>query len=205
MQAAPSPSYKVMLVDDEPDRAEWVREFLSKAGMEVSTAPAGRTLLKHISDVTPDIILIDIESPDRDMLESLSVLSAHQPTPIVMFSEKRGTEFINAAIAAGVTAYMVGEIEPTKVKPIIDAAMAQFQAFQGVRKALDDSQEQLRERRNIEKAKLLLIQQHGMNEERAHQFLRDQAMQRRLSLGAMATTIIKKLEAADRTGVAKNE
>ena len=92
MQAAPSPSYKVMLVDDEPDRAEWVREFLSKAGMEVSTAPAGRTLLKHISDVMPDIILIDIESPDRDMLESLSVLSAHQPTPIVMFSEKRGTE-----------------------------------------------------------------------------------------------------------------
>ena len=205
MQAASSHSYKVMLVDDVPDRAEWVREFLSDAGMDVSTAQAGRGLLKHISDVTPDIILIDIESPDRDMLESLSVLSAHQPTPIVMFSEKRGTEFINAAIAAGVTAYMVGEIDPTKVKPIIDAAMAQFRAFQGVRKALDETQEQLRERRNIEKAKLLLIQKHAMNEERAHQFLRDQAMQRRLSLGAMAAVVINTLETADSKGIAKNE
>ncbi len=72
-----------------------------------------------------------------------------------------------------------------------------------MRKALDETQEQLRERRNIEKAKLLLIQQHAMNEERAHQFLRDQAMQRRLSLGAMAMTIIEKLEAADSKGVAK--
>lgn len=205
MQAASSPSYKVILVDDEPDRAEWVREFLSKAGMDVSTAQAGRTLLKRISDVSPDIILIDIESPGRDMLESLSVLSAHQPTPIVMFSERRGTEFINAAIAAGVTAYMVGEIDPTKVKPIIDAAMAQFQAFQGVRKALDETQEQLRERRNIEKSKLLLIQKHAMNEERAHQFLRDQAMQRRVSLGAMAAIVIDKLEAAEGKGTAKDE
>ena len=198
MQAASSPSYKVMLVDDVPERAQWVCEFLSKGGMDVITGQAGRTLLKHISDVAPDIILIDVESPDRDMLESLSVLSAQQPTPIVMFSEKRGTDFINAAIAAGVTAYMVGEIDPTKVKPIIDAAMAQFQAFQGVRKALDDSQEQLRERRNIERAKLLLIQQHGMSEESAHQFLRDQAMQRRLSLGEVAATVIKKIEAADK-------
>ncbi len=189
-----------MLVDDDPERARWVGEFLLKAGMQVSIAKAGRTLLKRISDVNPDIILIDIESPDRDMLESISVLSAHQPTPIVMFSEKRGSDFIGAAIAAGVTAYMVGEIEPTKVRPVIDAAMAQFQAFQEVRKALDQSQEELKERRGIEKAKFLLMQHHDMVEEDAFQFMRNQAMKLRLNLVEVAARITKNIEAEDRGG-----
>ena len=189
-----------MLVDDDPERARWVGEFLLKAGMQVSIAKAGRTLLKRISDVSPDIILIDIESPDRDMLESISVLSAHQPTPIVMFSEKRGSDFIGAAIAAGVTAYMVGEIEPTKVRPVIDAAMAQFQAFQEVRKALDQSQEELKERRGIEKAKFLLMQHHDMVEEDAFQFMRNQAMKLRLNLVEVAARITKNIEAEDRGG-----
>ena len=112
MTTQASKSYRVMLVDEVPDRARWVGDALAHAGMQVAIAEAGRTLLKRIADVEPDVIVIDIESPDRDMLESLSVLSTHQPTPIVMFSEKRGTDFINAAIAAGVTAYMVGEIDP---------------------------------------------------------------------------------------------
>lgn len=189
-----------MLVDDDPERARWVGEFLLKAGMQVSIAKAGRTLLKRISDVNPDIILIDIESPDRDMLESISVLSAHQPTPIVMFSEKRGSDFIGAAIAAGVTAYMIGEIEPTKVRPVIDAAMAQFQAFQEVRKALDQSQEELKERRGIEKAKFLLMQHHDMVEEDAFQFMRNQAMKLRLNLVEVAARITKNIEAEDRGG-----
>lgn len=195
MEAEPALSYKVMLVDDLPDRAQWVCEALASAGLQVSIAMAGPTLLKHISDVAPDIILIDIESPDRDMLESLSVLSAHQPTPIVMFSEKRGTDFINAAIAAGVTAYMVGGIDPTKVKPVIDAAMAQFQVFQNMRRALDESNAQVRDRRDIEKAKLLLIQRHAMDEEQAHRFLRERAMQIRLSISEVAAQLLKDAQA----------
>lgn len=195
MTTQASKSYRVMLVDEVPDRARWVGDALAHAGMQVAIAEAGRTLLKRIADVEPDVIVIDIESPDRDMLESLSVLSTHQPTPIVMFSEKRGTDFINAAIAAGVTAYMVGEIDPSKVKPIIDAAMAQFQAFQGMRQALDETQEQLRQRRSIEKAKLLLIQSHGFDEARAHQFLRELAMQRRLSMSEVAAGILESAQA----------
>lgn len=195
METESSPSYRVMLVDDQPDRALWVRDALCGAGMEVSIALPGPTLLKNISDAAPNIILIDIESPDRDMLESLSVLSAHQPTPIVMFSEKRGTDFINAAIAAGVTAYMVGGIDPSKVKPTIDAAMAQFQAFQTMRKALDQSNAEAQDRRGIEKAKLLLMQSHAIDEEQAYRYLRERAMQSRVSIGEVAAQVIKNAEA----------
>lgn len=184
---------RVMLVDDNPDRAQWVASSLCNNGFEpfvVSTDHVG--LLREISDHLPDIVVIDMESPGRDLLESLAIVTRMNPTPVVMFSAEQDPDYINRAVESGVTAYMLGNIEPEKVKPVIDVAMAQFRNFQQLKQELDDTRSELVERRQIDQAKRLLMKTSNLSEDEAYELLRREAMKSRLRIVEVAAQVLER-------------
>ena len=192
-----SANLRVMLVDDQPERAKMVEDAMIAAGHKVlSTIPSATGLLFQIEQHQPDVILVDLDSPDRDMLDSLSVINAHNPMPVVMFSKEDDPEFIQQAVRSGVTAYQLDSISADKVKPVLDVAMAQFSAFQSVKQALDDTRSELADRKIIEKAKGLLMKVHSVSEDEAFKTLRGLAMETNQKLGVTAQSVITMLEKA---------
>jgi len=183
---------RVMLVDDLPQRSARVEKKLIQDGFEViSILPSATGLLFQIEQLKPDIILIDLQSPGRDVLDSLSVINDHNPTPVVMFSEEEDPDFIKDAVDAGVTAYMMGGVDTEKVKPVIDVAMAQFKSYQSLRQKLDTTRTQLESLSVIDRAKRLLMDQQGISEDSAHKVLRNLSMDSNQSLPQAAKSVIQ--------------
>jgi len=186
---------RVILVDDDAPRATAVESRLRDVGFEVlSVIPTASGLLYQMAQQEPDVVIIALDSPDRDVLESLSIASGHNPRPVVMFSEAGDQRFITDAIRAGVTAYQAEDISPARVRAAIDIAVAQFSAFNDLREQLDDTRRQLEDRKLIEKAKGLLMQAHSASEEEAFSTLRKLAMDKNRSLGETAKDVIAILE-----------
>lgn len=187
---------RVMLVDENPQRSTLLQQALHDAGCQVvAQVGAYGDLLSHVRDAQPDLILIDMESPDRDTLEHLRSVSNDQPRPIVMFTERSEAETITAAIDAGVSAYVVDEPTVThRLRPIMEVAIAQFRHFQTLRQELETTRVKLAERKTIEKAKGLLMQRKGLTEEQAYQTLRKLAMDRNQRLFEVCRTLISVME-----------
>lgn len=186
---------RVILVDDDRARATAVEDNLRAVGFDVlSVIPTASGLLHQMSQQEPEVVIIALDSPDRDVLESLTIASSHNPRPVVMFSESGDQNFIADAIRAGVTAYQAEDISPGRVRAAIDIAIAQFSAFSDLKQELDATRRQLADRKQIEKAKGLLMQIHEVAEEEAYGTLRKLAMDRNSTLGATAVEVIAILE-----------
>jgi two-component system, response regulator / RNA-binding antiterminator len=182
---------KVMLVDEDPDRAANVREALTRAGCEViSTLTSAIELYDRVSESSPDVIIIDTESPSRDVLEHITFISRDQPRPIVMFSGDRGGDIIRLAVRAGVTAYIVDGLSETRIQPILAVAVERFEAEQELKQELSASKSMLAERKAIERAKGLIMKQAVCDEETAFRHLRKFAMDRGVKMIDAAETVI---------------
>lgn len=194
--SGPTP-LKVMLVDDNPHRAAVVEASLRGSGVDALVlVPQQANLLVQIEQHLPDVIVIDLDSPGRDLLESLSIVSTHNPTPIVMFSGEEDPDYIADAVDAGVTAYLVDGINADKVRPIIDVAMAQFRQFQQLRRELADTRTELGERKLVDQAKALLMKHYAMSEQDAYACIRSEAMNHGLRTTEVARRILTSLGAA---------
>ena len=143
---------------------------------------------------TGDVIIIDTESPSRDTLEQICVMSRDDPRPVVMFTHDGETEKIRAATRAGVTAYVVNGLDGNRLKPIMDAAMVRFEEYQAMRQELESTATRLAERKDIERAKGILMKQRGLDEEAAYQALRKLAMERGKRLGEIARQVVQAAE-----------
>lgn len=182
---------KVMLVDEYPDRAANVREALTRAGCEVvSTLTSAIELYDRVRESSPDVIIIDTESPSRDVLEHITFISRDQPRPIVMFSGDRGSETIRLAVRAGVTAYIVDGLSDARIQPILSVAVERFEAEQELKRELSASKSMLAERKAIERAKGLIMKQASCDEETAFRHLRKFAMDRGVKMIDAAKTVI---------------
>ncbi len=182
---------RVMLVDDHPQRAAMVEQTLKACGFDiVSILTSASGLLFQIQEHKPHVVMIDIESPDRDILESLSLINQHNPTPVVMFSNEDDPGFIRQAINAGVSAYMMEAINPEKVKPAIDVALAQFEMFQALRRQLSTTQQALDDKNILDKAKLLLMKHQKISEPEAHKNMRSLAMNNSQTIVDVAKNVI---------------
>jgi response regulator NasT len=182
---------RVLLVEELDERAQLVREGLLRAGHEVVGAissPLG--LLEAIERTRADIIVIDTDSPTRDAIEHLCVVSQSSPRPIVMFSSDQGSDAIREAVRAGVSAYVVGGLEPARVQSIIEVAVARFESFQRVRDELAEANEKLEERKLVERAKGLLMSARGCSEDVAYHSLRKLAMAKQIRLADVAQQVI---------------
>jgi response regulator NasT len=175
---------KVLIVDESAERAELLREGLRQAGYEVAAAlTSALAMLRTIEELRPDIVVIDTESPSRDVLEHLVVLSQHTPRPVVMFASDGAPDTIRRAVRAGVSAYIVDGLDPARVKSIVASAIATFDEFQRLRR-------QLAERKDVDRAKAILMKKHRLDEEAAYSMLRKIAMDRNLRIGEVAQRVI---------------
>lgn len=193
-QVPVSESLRILLIDEDTERAESVASVLDDSIYTVShVSSSDGQLLRQVDQLQPDIIVIDIESPSRDILESLHTINNYNPKPVVMFSSEEDTQMINQSIESGVSAYVVGDMDPGRVKPILDAAVARFREFQKLKTELTDTKNQLASRKIIDQAKRLLMKQKSLSEDQAFQAIRKTAMDTGQKLEDVAKTIISML------------
>lgn len=189
---------RVLVVDESAERAELLRAALLQAGYEVTASLSPPlALLETIGQLQPDVIVIDTDSPSRDVLEYLVMLSRHTPRPVVMFASDSTRETIREATRAGVSAYVVDGLDPARIQPIVDAAVARFEEMQTLKAQLADANTKLTERKLVERAKGLLMKSRGLDEGAAYAALRKMAMDRSLRLAEVAQRIV---DAADLLG-----
>ena len=186
---------RVLLVDENRGRSALLEQALSDAGYQVIAKIVTSDNLAHqVRLHQPDVIIVDLESPDRDTLEHMHSISRDQPRPIVMFAEDQDSESIHKAIKAGVSAYIVDGLSSKRVKPVMEVAIARFREYQALRDELAQTKISLEERKLVDRAKALLIKQQKMSEEEAHQALRKLAMDQGKKLGEVARSVIAILD-----------
>ena len=186
---------RVLVVDESEERAALLREALTSAGHEVAASLSSPLeLLRAVETLKPDVIVIDTESPTRDVLEHVVMVSQASPRPIVMFATDSGGEMIREAVRAGVSAYVVDGLDSGRVNSIMDVACARFDEFQRLKAELAEANLKLSERKLVERAKGLLMKSRGMSEDDAYHALRKLAMSKKLRLGDVAQQLIDSAE-----------
>lgn len=182
---------RVMLVDAKPERREALGLALRSEGFFlVAGVPPDQDLLAAVGRYAPDVVLIDVDSPSRDTMESLRTVQANQPRPMVMFTQDDAGDSIRRAIEAGVSAYVVDGVENRRVRPIVEAAIARFQQFRGLELELKETRNQLEARKTIERAKGILMEQQGYTEKDAYQAMRRLAMSNNKKLIDIAESVV---------------
>lgn len=186
---------RVMLVDDTPTRSALLEQALLDQGLlVVCRLESAQGLIKNVEIHQPDIIIMDLESPDRDTLENMTILNQHNPKPVIMFSGEGDSAIISQAVQAGVSAYVVDGLNPNRVKAILDVAIARFREYQALRKELKNTRDQLADRKVIDKAKGLLMKAKDLDEEQAYHAMRKMAMDQSKPLVEIAHNILSVLE-----------
>ena len=179
-------------------RSRDLRIGLLQAGYNVvASIPGDLYLVERITQLQPDLIIIDAESDARDVLEDLVMVSRDAPRPIVLFTEEGTPSQLEAAMSAGVSAYVVAGLQVERVKPVLEVAVARFNADQKLRTELSETKSKLAERKIIDRAKGILMEKHHLSENDAYQKLRKQAMEKNLKLVDLAQRI---LDVADLLG-----
>jgi response regulator NasT len=188
-------SIRILLVDTRPERGQVLRPILGADGLDVvACVSPDQDLLSAIRCHDPDLILIDIDSPDRDTLEALRSVQTKQPRPLVLFTQDDAVASIRRAVEAGVTAYIVDGLESRRVRPIVDAAMAQFAQYRALEEELQRALGKLSERKVIERAKGIVMQQQGISEPEAFNAMRSLAMRKNKKLVEIAEGVIAAAE-----------
>ncbi|WP_255991055.1 ANTAR domain-containing response regulator [Chitinolyticbacter albus] len=182
---------RILLVTDTAKPIGQLSAALTAAGFAViAEAPGARALAQLVERRRPDVVIVDTESPSRDTLEQLAVMNIAAPRPVVMFSDSADPATVRAAVAAGVTAYVVEGVAPEKLAAVIAVAQARFDEDHRLREKLADAEQKLAERKLIDKAKGLLMDKRGLTEAEAFETLRRQAMNRGMKLAEVARQLI---------------
>ncbi|MHB2169293.1 ANTAR domain-containing response regulator [Alsobacter sp. R-9] len=182
---------RIVIIDQSPIRGAIIEEGLREAGYQhIVHLEATERLLERIVAEAPDVIVIDLESPSRDTLEQMFLVSRSVPRPVAMFVDQSDTAMINAAIDAGVSAYVVDGLRKERVRPILDMCISRFNAFARLRDELTRTRTQLEERKVIDRAKGLLMQARGLTEEQAYALLRRTAMNEKKRLADIAQSVL---------------
>lgn len=184
-----------MIVDNDLKRSKPLKQLLIDNGFEVIAHVKNDVSLDaKCRELQPDVVIMDVDSPSRDTLENICVISMHDERPIVMFSHDGDKEKIKAATQAGVSAYVVGTIPSERLRPVIDAAIARFEEFKNLRAELAIANTKLDERKVIERAKGLLMRQRNLDENEAYSMLRSMAMQRKVKLADLSKQLVEAAE-----------
>lgn len=181
-----------MIVDNDLARTKPLKQSLLDNGYDV---------IAHLKDtinlddacckLQPDVVIIGTDSPSRDTLEHICVMTMNDPRPIMMFTYDGDKEQIKLATQAGVCAYVVGNLPNERLQPVIDAAVARFEEFKHLRGALKEANTKLSERKVIERAKGLIMKQRNVDEDEAYNMLRKMAMQKHMRIGALSEQIVE--------------
>jgi response regulator NasT len=189
MAAESSP--KISIVDESPIRAAILEEGLREAGFtDVVRIDEMQSLLSRIYALDPDVIVIDLENPSRDILEQMFQVSRAVRRPVAMFVDQSDAASIQASVDAGVSAYIVDGLKKERLKPILDLCISRFNAFAKLQDELDRTKSALEDRKVIERAKGILMKLKGLTEDEAYVLLRSTAMREKKKIGEIAQSIL---------------
>ncbi|SIR37173.1 response regulator receiver and ANTAR domain protein [Rhizobium sp. RU20A] len=181
----------ILVIDENAIRASIIEAGLTEAGhCNVTVIHEVQGVARLIETLSPDVIIIDIENPNRDMMEHMFQLTRTISRPIAMFVDRSDTAAIEAAVDAGVSAYVVDGLKKERVKPILDMAVSRFNAFSRLQRELAEAKTALEERKVIERAKGILMKMRGLSEEQAFALLRQTAMNEKKKLADIAQSVV---------------
>jgi response regulator NasT len=182
---------RVLIIDESRARAADLCAGLVTAGHQVAAVlPSVLDLTAQIEAIKPDVILIETDSPSRDTLEHLAVMSRDMPRPVIMLTHEDDGDVMRAAFKAGVSAYIVDNLDLARLKPIVDVAIARFEEHQHLKQEAAVATKRLSERKVVEKAKGILMQTRGLDEDQAYGALRKLAMERAQPLAKVAGDVV---------------
>ena len=182
---------RIAIVDESPARAAIIEDGLREAGMlDVTTFLDRRGIAARLEALSPDVVLINLANPHRDELEEVFALSRAMARPVAMFVDQSDSAAMEAAIDAGVSAYVVDGLRKERIKPVLEVAVRRFRAFTRLRAELDEARSALAERQTVDQAKRLLMTRRGMDEPAAYAALRKAAMDSGRRIGEVADAIV---------------
>ena len=186
---------KIVIVDESPIRAEILKAGLREAGvLQITHLEATTNLLARIYEIDPDVILIDLASPSRDMLEQMFQVSRIVKRPIAMFVDQSDTASIQASVDAGVSAYIVDGLKKERMKHILDLCISRFNALSKLEGELDRARTALEDRKVIDRAKGILMRAKSLTEDQAYVLLRNTAMNEKKKIAEIAQSVITAAE-----------
>ena len=181
----------ILIIDENRLRASVIEAGLREAGQDNLTIIHDVTgIARRIAEIEPDVIFIDLENPNRDMLENMFQLSRAVKRPIAMFVDRSDQAAIEAAVDAGVSAYVVDGLKRERVKPILDMAISRFNAFSRMRRELEEARSELENRKLIDRAKGILMTTRGLSEATAYALMRKTAMNQNRKISEIAESLI---------------
>jgi response regulator NasT len=186
-----SRSLAILVIDENRIRASIIEAGLRETGHENVTVVHDITgIARTIAKINPDVIVISLENPNRDMLENMFQLSRAVKRPVAMFVDRSDRASIEAAVEAGVSAYVVDGLKQERVKPILDMAIIRFNAFSRLARELEETRSELEDRKVIERAKGILMTSKGLSEEEAYGLLRKTAMNQNRKIAEIAQSLV---------------
>jgi two-component system, response regulator / RNA-binding antiterminator len=190
MPAQPT-TLSIVIIDENRLRASVIEAGLREAGYDNLTIINDVTgIARRIAEIEPDVIFIDLENPNRDMLENMFQLSRAVQRPIAMFVDRSDQKAIEAAVDAGVSAYVVDGLKRERVKPILDMAISRFNAFARMARELEEARSELENRKLIDRAKGILMSTRGFSEAEAYALMRKTAMNQNRKISEIAESLI---------------
>lgn len=190
-QTSTAPTLGILIIDENRIRASVIEAGLRQAGYDDLTMVHDVTgIAKKIEDIDPDVIVINLENPNRDMLENMFQLSRAVKRPIAMFVDRSDKASIEAAVEAGVSAYVVDGLKQERVKPILDMAISRFNAFSRMTRELEEARTELENRKLVDRAKGILMATRGLSEADAYALLRKTAMNQNRKISEIAQSLI---------------
>jgi two-component system, response regulator / RNA-binding antiterminator len=188
-------SLNIVIVDDSPVRAAILEEGLREAGyVNVVRIEGTAKLLARIYALDPDVILIDLENPSRDVLEQMFQVSRIVKRPVAMFVDQADSASIQASVDAGVSAYIVDGLKKERIKSILDLCISRFNAFSRLQNELEQTKSALEERKVIDRAKGILMKAKNLSEEQAYALLRKTAMNENRKIAEVAQSVVTAAE-----------
>lgn len=181
----------IIVVEPDRDRALMIVDSLKEAGdNDILVISEVSSLARRIAEHEPDIVIVDLTSPTRDMIEELTLATSPLERPVAMFVDNQDDSLSKAAIEAGVSAYVVDDLRPERLRPVMSAAITRFNMFRRMRDELAETKRALEERKIIDRAKGLLMKARGIGEDEAYAILRKTAMDKGKKISEVAAALV---------------
>lgn len=182
---------RIAIIDTSTTRAAIISDGLREAGLgDLALIDPAGPLLAQLEAARPEVVLVNLENPSRDVLEDFFAMSRALARPIAMFVDQSDAESTAAAVDAGVSAYIVDGLAKQRIKPVLDLAVRRFQAFARLQQELAEAKSALADRQAVDRAKAILMKRRGLDEPAAYAMLRSHAMQSNRRIAEIAEAIV---------------
>lgn len=182
---------RIAIIDTSTTRAAIISDGLREAGLgDLALIDPGGPLLAQLEAARPEVVLVNLENPSRDVLEDFFAMSRALARPIAMFVDQSDAEATAAAVDAGVSAYIVDGLAKQRIKPVLDLAVRRFQAFARLQSELAEAKSALADRQAVDRAKAILMKRRGLDEPAAYALLRSHAMRSNRRIAEIAEAIV---------------